>query len=100
MSIYRVWITTHIERPLYVDAEDGPTAEAAAWEYLSDSATFWPTLATPWDYADAEDYIDADESRSHDDMAPGEIRAILTKSGEVGYSVVGKSSADRPQLHT
>lgn len=88
MPIYKVWITTHMERSLYVDAEDARTAEEATFEYLSDSATFWPTLPMPWDYADAEDHIDADESGPHDDMAPGDIRAVLTEDGDVGYSIV------------
>ena len=90
MAIHRVWVTTHIERPLYVDAEDGQTAESAAWEYLNDSASFWPALPAPWEYTDAEDYINADESRSHDEMAPGDIRAVLAESGDVGYVSVAE----------
>jgi hypothetical protein len=87
MTIYRVWVTTHIERSLYVDAIDARTAERAASEYLSDSATFWPTLPAPWEYADAEDYIDADESsqRSHEDTAPGDIGAVAAEGGDVAY---------------
>jgi len=42
----------------------------------------------PWEYADAEDYIDADESGPHDDMAPVDIRAVLTEAGDVGYAIV------------
>jgi hypothetical protein len=38
--------------------------------------------------ADAEDYIDADESGPHDDMAPVDIRAVLTEAGDVGYAIV------------
>jgi hypothetical protein len=92
MPIYRVWVTTYIERSLYVDAKDKRTAESATSEYLSDSAAFWATLPAPWEYADAEDYIEADESRQHDDMAPGDIRAVLTESGDVGYASVSGQS--------
>ena len=86
MPTYRIWITTHIERPLYVDAEDARTAEAAAWEYVSDAAGFWPALPMPWEYAETEDYIDADDSRPTGDMNPVEIRAVVTESGDVSYS--------------
>ena len=92
MPIYRVWVTTHIERSLYVDAEDARTAEWATAEYLSDSASFWPTLAMPWEYADAEDYIDADKAGPHDDMAPGDIRAVVAEGGDIGYVSVAERS--------
>jgi hypothetical protein len=91
MTIYRVWVTTHIERPLYVDAEDARTAEWATSEYLSDSAAFWPPLPTPWDYADADDYIDADESRLHDDIARADVKAVLAENGDVGYVSVERT---------
>jgi hypothetical protein len=97
MTIYRVWVTTHIERSLYVDAEDARTAEWATSEYLSDSATFWPTLPAPWEYADAEDYVIADVSASHDDMAPGDIRGVLAESGDVGYVSIVGSAVIEPQ---
>jgi hypothetical protein len=84
MPVYKVWITTHIERHLYVGAEDPRTAEEATCEYLSDSAAFWPVLPTPWDYADAEDYIAANESGPHDDLAPIDIRAVATGNGDIG----------------
>src|SRR6266542_714041 len=90
MSIYRVWVTTHIERRLYVDAEDERTAEAATWEYLNDSVAFWPALPTPWEYADAEDYVDAAESGPHDYMAPGDIRAVVMEDGDVRYMSVAE----------
>ncbi len=93
MPIYKVWITTHIERSLYVDAEDKPTAECATWEYLNESAAFWPALPMPWEYADAEDYVDAVDSGPHDHMAPGDIRAVLAESGDVSYERVGKGAA-------
>jgi hypothetical protein len=35
MPMYKVWITTHIERSLYVDAEDDRTAEWATWRVLA-----------------------------------------------------------------
>jgi hypothetical protein len=92
MPIYRVWVTTHIERPLYVDAEGERTAEWATSEYLSDSATFWPVLPAPWVYADAQDYINADE-RPHDDMAPGDIRAAIAENGDIGYLTVAERVA-------
>jgi hypothetical protein len=88
MPIYKVWITTHIERSLYVDAVDDRTAEWATWEYLNNSAAFWPALPMPWEYADAEDYVDADESGPHDNMAPVDIRAVHTEGGDVGYTIV------------
>jgi hypothetical protein len=92
MPIYRVWVTTHIERSLYVDAEDARTAEWVMSEYLSDSAAFWPTLPAPWEYADAEDHVIADESASHDDTAPGDVRGVLAESGDVSYvSSVGSA---------
>jgi hypothetical protein len=94
MPIYRVWVTTHIERPLYVDAEDHRAAECATWEYLSDFAGFWPTLPAPWEYADAEDYIDAYTSRHHEGMAPGDIKALVDQSGEVSYTIVGEDVVD------
>jgi hypothetical protein len=90
MTIYRVWVTTHIERSLYVDAEHARAAKSATWEYLNDSVAFWPALPMPWEYADAEDYIDADGSRSHDDMTRGDIRAVPAESGDVGYVNVGE----------
>ncbi len=86
MPIYKVWITTYIERSLYVDAEDKRTAEWATWEYLNDSAAFWPPLPAPWDYADAEDYIDADNSGAHDDMTPGDIRALLAERAVISVT--------------
>jgi hypothetical protein len=98
MPIYRVWVTTHVERPLYVDAEDERRAEVATFEYLSDSATFWPTLPTPWEYADAEDYVDADKSGPHDDMAPGDIRALLAEDGDIGYVIVAESTLIEQEL--
>jgi hypothetical protein len=91
MPIYKVWITTHIERSLYVDAEDARAAEEATYEYLGDAASFWPALPMPWNYADAEDYIDADESGPHDAIAPGDIRAALTEGGDVAYVSVAES---------
>lgn len=94
MPIYKVWITTHIERSLYVDAEDKRTAEAATWEYLNDSVAFWPTLPMPWEYADAEDHIDADQSRTHDDMAPGDIRAVVRDGGDIGYVSLDESGGN------
>lgn len=97
MPIYRVWVTTHIERPLYVDAEDKRIAEWATWEYLNDSVAFWPALPMPWEYADAEDHIDADESRSHDDMAPGDIRGVLAESGAIGWARVVESATIEPE---
>ena len=60
MPIYRVWVTTHIERSLYVDAEDPRTAEEAVSEYLWDSTMFWPALPAPWEYTDAEDDVGAE----------------------------------------
>jgi hypothetical protein len=77
MPIYRVWVTTHIERPLYVDAKDARTAERATSEYLSDW-TFWPALPMPWEYAHAEDYVDADNWGPHDDM-PLETSSHLSR---------------------
>jgi hypothetical protein len=95
MPIYKVWVTTHVERSLYVDAKDEGTAEWATWAYLQDWAAFWPILPMPWEYADAEDYIDADESGPHDGMAPVDIRAVLTEDGDVGYAFVERPSRDR-----
>jgi len=92
MPIYKVWITTHIERPLYVDAEDARSAEEATFEYLSDAATFWPALRMPWEYADAEDYVDTDASRPRGNMAPADIKAVPKENGDVGYTIVEESS--------
>jgi hypothetical protein len=91
MPTYRVWVTTHIERSLHVDAEDEQTAKWATAGYLSNSVSFWPTLPAPWEYADAEDYIDADNSGPHDDMAPGDIRAVVGEGGDVGFVGVAES---------
>jgi hypothetical protein len=93
MPTYRVWITTHIERPLYVDAEDDRTAEWATSEYLSDSAMFWPSLPASWECADTEDYIFADESGLHADMTPGDIRAVIGEGGDIGYVSFEKATS-------
>ena len=100
MSIYRVWVTTHIERWLYVDAEDEHTAEEATWEYLHDSTSFWPALPAPWEYADAEDYIATDEWGPRDDMAPGDIRAVATESGAVGWESVAGTGPTEQEAST
>jgi hypothetical protein len=92
MPIFRVWVTTHIERRLYVDAEDERTAEAATWAYLNDSTAFWPALPAPWEYSDAEDYIDADGWRPRDEMAPGDVRAVATENGDVGWESVAETA--------